>query len=96
MDNVSNSTNFNNSKAAPEDSPALLLAIRVGVGTFSFLSVVGASLIIFTFLAFRDLRTLARQLLVNLSVADLIVGVSHLVGLLGHAGEGAQCEWMWM
>lgn len=78
---------LNGSSAVPTAELAAVVAIRVGVGTVSFLSLLGASLIIFTFVAYRDLRTLARQLLVNLSIADLIVAVSHLMGLLENIGE---------
>ena len=53
-------------------------------GTTAVLSVFGASLIIFTYAAFKDLRTTARQLLVNLSVADIIIALSHFVGLLAN------------
>ena len=57
------------------------LSIRIVVGTTCVVSVCGACLIILTFLAFKDLRTLARQQLVNLSVADILVAGSHLLGL---------------
>ena len=51
------------------------------VGTVCILSALGAGLIIITYVAFKDLRTTARLLLVNLSVADIIVALSHFVGL---------------
>ena len=57
------------------------LSVRIVVGTACVLSVGGACLIILTFVAFKDLRTLARQQLVNLSVADILVAGSHLLGL---------------
>jgi G protein-coupled receptor 157 len=57
------------------------LSIRIVVGTACVASVGGACLIILTFLAFKELRTLARQQLVNLSVADILVAGSHLLGL---------------
>lgn len=57
------------------------LVLRIVVGTVCVLSIGGASLIIVTFVAFKDLRTLARQQLVNLSVADILVAGSHLLGL---------------
>ena len=57
------------------------LSLRIVVGTTCVVSIIGASLIILTFVAFKDLRTLARQQLVNLSVADILVAGSHLFGL---------------
>lgn len=47
----------------------------------SLLSVFGSALIIFTYAAFKNLRTIAREILVQLSVADIIVAVSHIVGI---------------
>ncbi len=81
-----NLSGVNNSDAVPTTELAAVVAIRVGVGTSSCLSLLGSMLIIYTFVAYRDLRTLARQLLVNLSIADLTVAVSHLVGLFENAG----------
>ena len=71
----------------PPGSLDIVIAIRVGVGTSSFLSVLGAGLVIASYAAFRDLRTTSRLLLVNLSVADLIVSMSHLVGLIENIGR---------
>ena len=68
----------------PADKPEFILALQVVVGATCILSILGAGLIILTYVAFRDLRTTARQLLVNLSIADLIVAVSHLAGILSN------------
>ena len=57
------------------------LSLRIVVGATCVLSICGASLIILTFVAFRELRTLARQQLVNLSLADIMVAGSHLLGI---------------
>ncbi len=62
--------------------PAYILAIKVTAGVTSILSTLGAFLIIFTYISFRNLRTTARQLLVSISIADIIVAISHFVGLL--------------
>lgn len=48
----------------------------------SLLSIFGAGLIIFTYAAFKTLRTVAREILVQLSIADTVVGISHIVGML--------------
>lgn len=63
-------------------SSQVFLLMRITGGITAILSVFGASLIIFTYVAFKNLRTTARQLLVNLSVADIIISLSHFVGLL--------------
>ena len=65
----------------PSHKSYFVLALKITVGTTCILSILGASLIILTYLAFRDLRTTARKLLVNLSVADIVVAASHFVGL---------------
>ncbi len=61
--------------------PDFILGLMITVGTTCILSILGASLIILTYAAYKDLRTTARQLLVNLSVADILVAASHFVGL---------------
>ena len=61
-----------------------VLSLKIAAGTTCVLSVLGASLIILTYLLFKDLRTTARQLLVNLSVADICVAGSHFVGLFSN------------
>lgn len=58
------------------------LALRVAIGIICVISMFGSCVIIFTYVAFKELRTLARQQLVNLSIADIIVASSHLVGLV--------------
>ena len=57
------------------------LTLKVLSGITCLLSILGAGLIIATYIAFGDLRTVARQLLVNLSLADITVAASHFVGL---------------
>lgn len=60
----------------------VFLSLRVIVGITCLISIFGAFVIILTYVVFKDLRTLARQQLVNLSVADIIVAASHFVGLV--------------
>ena len=76
---MANTTNV--SSLSPAVGPDFILALKVAAGTTCILSVLGASLIILTYGLFKDLRTTARQLLVNLSVADILVAGSHFVGL---------------
>lgn len=66
----------------PTETHAYHVALRVVVGTTCTLSIIGAGLIILTYLFFTDIRTLARQLLVMLSIADLIIAVANLTGVL--------------
>ncbi len=61
--------------------PNFILGLMITVGTTCVLSILGASLIILTYAAYKDLRTIARQLLVNLSVADILVAATHFVGI---------------
>lgn len=65
----------------PAYHPTFILALKVCVNFVSFLSITGASLIIGTFIAFKSLRTRARQILVQLSIADFAVAASHLLGV---------------
>ena len=80
--NTTNTTNLSVCHSIPSLEPHFVLALQITVGTTCVLSILGAGLIILTYVAFRDLRTTARQLLVNLSIADIVVAASHLVGLL--------------
>ena len=68
----------------PALSDAVILATQITGSITCVLSILGASLIIFTYVAFKDLRTTARQLLASLSVADIIVALSHFVGLFAN------------
>lgn len=68
----------------PALSDAVILATQVTGSITCVLSILGSSLIIFTYVAFKDLRTTARQLLVSLSVADIIIALSHFVGLFAN------------
>lgn len=56
--------------------------LTAAVVVTSLLSISGTSLIIFTYAAFKNLRTIAREILVQLSIADMIVALSHLIGVL--------------
>lgn len=74
----------NCSLLVPSRAPAFVLALQVVVSTICVLSILGAALIVLTFVAFKDLRTTARQFLANLSVADAIIAASHIVGLFAN------------
>ena len=78
---VNDTCAFYNLSSNPFTSQKFVLAVKITVGSTCLFSILGASLIIFTYAAFRSLRTVTRQLLVNLSVADILVAASHFVGL---------------
>ena len=76
---VANCSSINQSFPALEYET--VLATQITSGITCILSTIGASLIIFTYAAFKSLRTTARQLLASLSIADIIVALSHFLGL---------------
>lgn len=55
---------------------------RAVIGLTCFLSVLGALLIIFSYVFFKSLRNDARLILVHLSIMDLGVGLTNLIGNL--------------
>ena len=61
---------------------------KVAISFTSVLSIIGASFIILSYVAFPKIRTRARQFLVNLSVADLILALSSLIGAIVYYGNG--------
>ena len=65
----------------PTESGEYVTTLQVIVATTCVLSILGSSLIIVTYLAFPDIRTKARELLVFLSIADFVVAMSNLIGL---------------
>ena len=73
-----------NSSLYPAIYPQTVLAVKITAGITCALSFFGNALIILTYVVFKDLRTTSRQLLVNLSVADIIVVLSHFVGLFAN------------
>ena len=69
----------------PATYPETILTVKITASITCILSLFGASLIILTYVAFKDLRTIARQLLVNLSVADIVLCSSHFVGVFANS-----------
>ena len=61
--------------------------MRIGVGICSTLSIVGAFTIILSYSAFPELRTIARQFLLNLSIADLVLSLAFIFGLIQNASK---------
>ncbi|RUS76881.1 hypothetical protein EGW08_015350, partial [Elysia chlorotica] len=57
--------------------------IDISVGT-ALLSIIGCVTIISLFFAFKELRTTSRQLLVYLSVADIVLGLASVVQARGY------------
>jgi len=58
-----------------------VIAMRVTVTIVSILSLLGAGLIIVTYVAFKEHRTKARQILVQLSIADILVAAARIFGV---------------
>ena len=65
----------------PAINPDVITTVQVTATIMCILSILGVCLIIFVYVAYKDMRTTARTMLLHLSVADLIVVISHLVGL---------------
>jgi G protein-coupled receptor 157 len=64
----------------PAIYPGVTTSVKVVMGIACTLSIAAACWVITTYIVFKDLRTTARQLLVNLSIADILVAGSHFVG----------------
>jgi G protein-coupled receptor 157 len=73
-----------NNETYPSLTDPIILATQTTGGITCLLAILGSSLIILTYAAFKDLRTPARQLLVSLSVADILIAASHFVGLFAN------------
>ena len=57
-------------------------SVRVVVGITCCLSMIGAILIILSYVLIKDIRTKAREILLNLSLMDLMVAAANLIGIL--------------
>jgi len=66
------------------------LAVRGIVMTTCCLSIIGSSLIIFSYFRWKDLQTTSRKLLVFLSIADLATAIGNLIGSVSE-DTGAFC-----
>lgn len=56
--------------------------LRIVVGLFCSLSIIGSLLIILSYICFKKRRTRAREILVHISLMDLGVALSNIVGLV--------------
>jgi G protein-coupled receptor 157 len=68
-------------KPIPAYHPTFIIVMQASVSMTTLLSILGSVLIVGTFIAFKNLRTRARQLLVQLSIADFAAAASQLVGV---------------
>lgn len=66
----------------PKMKPEVILGTKVVMGFACTVSIAAACWVITTYILFKDLRTTARQLLVNLSIADILVASSHFLGAM--------------
>ena len=60
----------------------VLPSVRVVVGITCVLSMIGAVLIVLSYILIKETRTKAREILLNLSLMDFIVAAANLVGIL--------------
>lgn len=58
------------------------VAIRSVVGATCLLSMLGSVLIVLSYCCFKQLRSQARQILVNLSIMDFGVGLANFIGIV--------------
>lgn len=58
------------------------IGVRVVVAVVCVLTIIGSVVILVSYVCFRSLRSKARLILVHISVMDLAVGASNLIGLL--------------
>ena len=72
--------------SASTETPYQVVANRtpnkIIVGTATLLSLLGSFLIIFTYIRFKDLRTVSRHIVVCIAVSDLMSSLSSCAGLL--------------
>lgn len=68
----------------PAIYPGVITGTKVVTGIACTISIAAACWVITTYVVFKDLRTTARQLLVNLSVADILLAGSHFVGAMAN------------
>lgn len=78
--NPQNNISAKEGDVSPTQDMGFVLALNVSVGIVCLLSILGSTSIIFSFVIFRELRTAGRFILLNLSVADLIVALANLLG----------------
>lgn len=76
-------TNASGSNYCVNGTPSgVLPSVRVVVGITCCLSMIGAVLIILSYVLIKDIRTKAREILLNLSLMDFIVAAANLIGIL--------------
>ena len=75
-----NSTNYNNSQ----------IGVHAVVGITCCLSIFGALLIICSYIIYKELRNSVRLMLVHLSIMDLGIATTHLLGIALYPANGYQ------
>ena len=58
------------------------IGLRVVVGITCVLAMLGAMFVILSYVCFKDFRTQARQILLNLSLMDFSIGLGNVIGIL--------------
>ena len=68
------------------------VSVRVVVGVTCVLSMIGALLIVLSYVLIRDIRTKAREILVNLSLMDFMAACANFVGVVSNLSETAAAD----
>lgn len=79
-------------KTYHENDLATNLANTITLTTTSALSILGASIIILTFVIFKDIRTPARHIIVCIALSDLISSLSNCFGLFMNGKDEDFCK----
>lgn len=79
------------SKTHHENELATRLANTIILTAASVLSILGASIIILTFVIFKDIRTPARHIIVCIALSDLISSLSNCFGLFMNGKDKDSC-----
>lgn len=64
-------------------------SIRIVVGVTCVLSMIGALIVIFSYIVIREIRSKAREILINLSVMDFVTAGANFVGIMLHFNHKA-------
>ena len=68
------------------------VSVHVVVGVTSVLSMIGALLIILSYILIRDIRTKAREIIVNLSLMDFMAAASNFIGVVSNLARIATAD----
>ena len=76
------STGFSDQYCVNNTPARVMPSVRAAVGVTCILSMIGAILIILSYVLIRDIRTKAREILVNLSLMDFMTAAANFTGVV--------------